>query len=376
MIFRCIFMILHLIIDHVFTDYAISQFSVFSNTSEFVLVNYNDIPVKCVKQLDKVRVLIYGSNEYISLLNGLDRYTTIISHGLFDRWQHEIILATPKSVKIAWMFWGGEVYGLAQCRMQFLSTSSKFLFKCKEFAYWIKRKKEDNTESMIPMSVFKRINFCLTDDKEECNFANRVLGISMCHLWYNYYNIEETIGILKDENISGKNILLGNASTFEANHLMMYRILSKMDLLNRKVIVPLSYGDSWLRPRLLELGRRILGKNFQPLTAFLPLHEYNSILQSCSVVIMPHYRPHAVGNILTSLWLGAKVFISIHNISFPYFQHLGLHIYSIEYDMTEESIRVPLSKEEILQNRSVLQNQYSRANILLNIEKMIKRLNL
>lgn len=368
-------MILHLVTDEKFTDYAITHFVAEPTTSVFVLVQTYDYTISHIKQ-DKVRVIRYGSDEYHALLASLDQYACVFSHGLFEKWQEEIILHTPSSVKVAWMFWGGELYGLPRLRNSFLSPSAKCLYTLKRFVYMLKGKKLLDGISYVSQDTFNRVDYCITDSVEEFDYANKHLGGHMQHIWYNYYSIEETVGALQNEKINAMHILLGNSSTFECNHLMAMRQLSKLGLADdQQLILPLSYGDRWLGERLMTIGPKLLGEHFRALTEFMPRDEYNRIMTSCGVVIMPHYRPQAFGNILTALWLGAKVFVSKHSVSYPIYARLGLHVYTIEDDLTHEALSAPLSAELQQHNRTILLAEYGadamrpRINNLISILK-------
>lgn len=369
-------MILHLVTDEKFTDYAITQFMAEPATSVFVLVQRYNLPITHVKQKDQVRIIRYGSDDYKMLLASLDQYACVFSHGLFEKWQEEVILHTPSSVKVAWMCWGGEIYGLPRLRNQFLSPSAKCLLALKRLIYRLRRKQLTEDISYVSQDTFNRINYCITDSVEEFEYVNKHLGTNMQHIWYNYYSIEETVGALKDQIVNDMHILLGNSSTFECNHLMAMRQLSRIGLMPaQQVILPLSYGDTWFRERLLQLGPHILRKHFKALTDYMPREEYNRIMTSCGVVIMPHYRQQAFGNILTALWLGAKVFVSKHSIVFPFYARLGLHVYTIEDDLTKEAISVPLSAELQQHNRSVLLAEYGAEAMRPRINQLIEQLN-
>lgn len=370
-------MILHLVTDEKFTDYAITHFMAEPATSVFVLVQRYNLPITHVKQKDQVRIIRYGSDDYKMLLTSLDQYACVFSHGLFEKWQEEVILHTPSSVKVAWMFWGGEVYGLPHLHNQFLSPSAKCLLALKSLMYRFRGKQLTEEISSVTQDTFNRINYCITDSREEFEYMNKHLGTNMQHIWYNYYSIEETVGALQAQTVNDMHILLGNSATFECNHLMAMRQLLRIGLMPaQQVILPLSYGDSWLRERLLQLGPHILRKHFRALTDYMPRDEYNQIMCSCGIVIMPHYRPQAFGNILTALWLGAKVFVSKKSISYPIFARLGLHVYTIEDDLTKEAISTPLSVELQQHNRSVLLAEYGAEAVDVRITNLIKLLNI
>lgn len=368
-------MILHLMTDDKFTDYAIKHFSA-DGTSEFVLVYYCNDALTHVKNVESIRMIKYGSQEYKELKNRLGAYNCVFTHGLFEKWQEDLVLATPHSTKVAWMFLGGEVYGLPHLRKTFFDFTTKLLYLCKTLIYKFKKKSFDKEYSRIANETFRRIDYCITDSIEEYNYANAKLGTSMKHIWYNYYSIEETVGALQTESVNDFNILLGNSCSFECNHLKALRKLSRIGLrANQNVILPLSYGDSWLRKRLIKIGPRILGKHFKALTDFMPREKYNQLLLSCGVVVMPHYRPNAFGNVLTALWLGAKVFVSKNSLVFPFYERLGLHIYTIEDDLTNSSINTKLPKDYQEHNREVLLAEYSAKTMQNRIKELINILN-
>lgn len=369
-------MILHLVTDEKFTDYAISHFMAEPATSVFVLVKRYNFPITHIKQTEHIRIIRYASDEYKSLIASLHQYSSVFSHGLFEKWQEEIIQLTPKGVKVAWMFWGGEVYGLPQFRDTFLSPSTKCLVLLKRLIYSLRGKKLIKDFSLVSQDTFNRIDYCITDSLEELEYINKHLGTDMQHLWYNYYSIEETVGALQSNTVNDMHILLGNSATFECNHLMAMRKLAKLGLnSDQQVILPLSYGDSWLRERLMQLGPRILGKHYRALTDFMPRDEYNKIMTSCGVVIMPHFRPQAFGNVLTALWLGAKVFVSKKSISYPLYARLGLLVFTIEDDLTQEAINTPLSAELQQHNRAVLLAEYGAEAMYPRIQQLIETLN-
>lgn len=368
-------MILHLMTDDKFTDYAIKHFSA-DGTSEFVLVYYYKHQLAHVKNLESIKMIEYRSLEYSDLKNNLGNYKCVFTHGLFEKWQEDLVLATPHSTKVAWMFLGGEVYGLPHLRQTFFDFNTKLLYWCKMLAYKHKKKPFETEYSSVTAETFRRIDYCITDSLEEYQYANVKLGTNMKHLWYNYYTIDETVGSLQSEFINDFNILLGNSSSFECNYLKPMRKLSRIGLdKKQKVILPLSYGDVWLRERLLYIGPRILGNHFMALTDFMPRDEYNKILLSCGVVIMPHYRPNAFGNILTALWLGAKVFVSKYSLVFPFYKRLGVHIYTIEDDLTKEVISTPLPSELQQHNRSILLAEYGAEAMRPRINQLIEKLN-
>jgi len=369
-------MILHLISDDKFADYAIQQFYGVSNNSHFVVILDTETEIRHIKQIDKVEIVILNSSKYQELLINLSTYSAIVVHGLFFPWQEQIILSAPEHIKIAWVFWGGEIYGRKEIRKKYLSTLSKFVLFLKNTKD-TRKNLLNNTKKYFPNKLtFKRIHYCLTDVEEDFKIVQARFNPNIMVMWYNYYSIEETTGTLRFSRVKGNNILVGNSGTLENNHLNIFFRLRKFNLNHSKIIVPLSYGENWIIRFLKKIGLLFFKENFLPLTDFMEREEYNKLLLSCAIVIMPHYRPQAMGNILTTLWLGSKVYLSNRNPLNSYFKRLGIHIFSIENDLKPSNRKalLPLEKEMVEQNRKILMQQYGLENVMEKTKLIVNTL--
>ena len=352
-------MILHLLFYDIFGEYAIRQFSGEEMYSEFVIVANSNDP-NCSNKFNGIPVILEDEDGFLALLDRLGEYKAIVLHGLFYPWQERVLRAVPEHVKVAWVFWGGDIYGRKDIADNYLSASSKWLRRKQNLKRLIKHRKVQERYE-IPYELLKRIDYCLTDIPEDFAFVKQYLGTDIKELWYNYYSVEETIGSLINSRCNGNNILLGNSSSLECNHIDGLRAIKKMDMASSAIVyAPLSYGESWLRKEISRRGKRLFGEKFHPLTGFLPRTEYNRIVQSCSVAVMPHYRPQAFGNILTALWLGTRVYMSNRCELFVFFRRIGVFIYSIEDDLNagNTSALLPISEEETEVNRRVIASLY------------------
>lgn len=379
-------MILHLLSDDKFTDYAISQFdAVAPNQNRFVILTYTDNYVcKYIKQIDAAVLVVVGSPEYKDLCNNLANYKAIVTHNLSTSAQVHIIKSAPVHVKIAWVFWGFEVYSRNEHIKKCLGTQTRFIYNKYLFKQYLKAilKRITSGEKyarvyQVPKEIFKRVDFCLTDLKEDFELARKSFKCNFQWAWYNYYSIEDTIGSLVDSNINGENILIGNSSSTTNNHLETFKFLKKLNIGKRKIISPLSYGDGGYGEFIQQEGKINFGENFVPLTVFIDREEYNKILLSCSVVIMNHYRHQAMGNIITALWLGARVYLSKQTTTYLYFKRLGVHFYSIEDDLNpvNKNVLEPLPLEKAIDNRKILAGEYGKENVLQKVRQVVDLLN-
>lgn len=352
-------MILHLLTDEKFSDYAIRQFAFEEMHSEFVLIG-DGAQLKYVQQ--EVRVVIPYSDAFIQLLSHLGNYHAVIFHGLFWPWMERVIKAVPDSVKVAWVFWGGEIYGRKDLQYTFLASRTRGLLRWQNAKRFIRNRGKAPNGYEIPLSMFQRVDYCLTDVHEDMEFVNKYINSPMKELWYNYYSVEETIGGLMDAECNGQNILIDNSCSIEGNHLEAFHAVRNMPIEGRSVIVPLSYGESWLRKRLLKKGQAHFGQFFRPLIEFMPRDEYNELIASCAVVVMNHYRPQAMGNTLTALWLGSRVYMSKNSMLYTYFKRIGCILYNIEDDLkpTNQQALLPLTADEREVNRNIIRSIYSK----------------
>lgn len=369
-------MILHLIVESQFTDYVINQFSAPEMYSEVVIIHSENY-IKHKFQKEKVRIIRPYSSEFEDLLKALSGYSAVVLHGLFEPWCETVLRNVPDNVKVAWVFWGGEIYGRNDLRDVFLSKRSKLLLGLHE----MKRRKNNNGfgHYEFPMVLFQRIDYCLTDVHEDFEFVKAYSGFGAKELWYNYYSVDETLGELRNQSVEGNNIFIGNSCNLECNHLDGFKAAKKMfdKNQNHEIIVPLSYGEPWLRRGLLKIGGCMFGKQFHPLVDFMPLGEYNKLIKSCSVAIMPHYRPQAFGNILTALWLGTRVYMSEKNLLYNYFKRIGAIVFSIEKNLctTSKLTAHPLTEEERNINREMIAGLYDKSIMEVKIRELVSVLN-
>lgn len=190
---------------------------------------------------------------------------------------------------------------------------------------------------------------------------------------FTYYPIEY---IIKKESlkISGSDILLGNSASATNNHLEAFDLLSEFDLKDRKIVTPLSYGCHKYARAIKSKGTKQFGDRFVPLTSFLPIEEYNQLMSNCGIVIMNHYRPQAVGNIIAALYMGCKVFLNETNI-YQYFDDMGCHIFSITRDFKKDKdVFQLLSDEQIAHNRIVLKNTLGTSVLVEEIQEEFKKI--
>lgn len=369
-------MILQVIFDDQFGNYAIEQFRDYRDRTRIILITSGSYPQR-IHDIPQQDIVVYNSSEYKELIAHLSDYRAVLMHGLFSYIQYDIIRHLPKETKLAWVMWGGEIY--------YPENASLFrLAPITRFAYTIKQLKnrlcgEQDCATKVPIDILRRVDYMLGSSLELYEEAKSYIGNpNMQHLMYSYFTLERLIGEDSlDKTVNGENILLGNSAAVENNHFDILLHLKRVGLpKNVQLITPLSYSTPWVKIWANKMGKILFGNQFYPILSFIPRPEYNKLVQSCSVFIANHHNPNAFGNVLTSLWLGARVYVSNLNVQTQFLQRLGLHANSIETDLNKKNPNLykPLSDKERDENRTIIRQIYGSEQMRKNIANIVSAL--
>lgn len=366
-------MILQLLFDDPFADYAIKQFAPYRDLVRFVMVRWEaSCEIKHVKLIEHVDIIDYFSPAYKELCSQLGSYSAVIMNSLCSPWQWEIVRLLPVHVKLAWVVFGTEVYDRHDMEWRNLSRSSKFLLSLRHLKGVLFK---ESKSSETPLDVLQRVDYCLNSSIEIFEEIKGYIGNeSMQHIRYSYFTIEDMVGNLLDERASGDNVLLGNCANITNNHITALNIMRKTKFSrNASLIVPLSYGSAWTKKIICRYAKIFFRDKFTPLMNYLPRDEYNCILLSCSTFVDAHYRPNAFGNILTSLWIGLHVYVSKYAIQTTFLKNLGLRFGILEEDLRNDgNAYVRASDEDFQHNREILMANYGKNQIEKNVDNIIR----
>jgi hypothetical protein len=321
-------------------------------------------------------IFIKKDEKLISSVESLVKEASIIVFHGVNFPQAQIALSLKKKDKaFIWNVFGYEVYnnyGIFGYDVIGKKTYKAFIFSIKDWLknrfrsiFYLIMKGEPEPDKFIAQSFFK-MDFVGILFKEEIE-KYMDLGIvktDIKQLKFTYYPLD--IVINKEQNkVTNDNILLGNSASYTNNHLEAFDILKQMDLGTRELITPLSYGKEEYANEIIKIGKSTFGDSFNPLVEFLPLSEYQKILQNCGIVIMNHYRQQAVGNVLNTMYMGAKVYLSNKNTLYHYLKRIGCYVYCIEEDLNpaNDDALASLSKEKMIENRKILTEELSAENI-------------
>ncbi|HOS46626.1 MAG TPA: TDP-N-acetylfucosamine:lipid II N-acetylfucosaminyltransferase [Paludibacter sp.] len=186
-----------------------------------------------------------------------------------------------------------------------------------------------------------------------------------------YYYTTEDVYAKGPNEMTGPHILLGNSSSSTNNHIEALDLLQGIVKDERKIIVPLNYGDQSYADEICKIGYKCLGNSFQPLRIWMPIEEYHQKISQCGFVIMNHKRQQAFGNINAALYKGAKVFLRPENPLYKFYLSMGIQICAVEeLEKHGDQALKPLDAATRDNNRSIIGDYMSRKRTIQHIRNL------
>lgn len=286
-------------------------------------------------------VLLEKLKYYFLVIIKMHKAEKIILHGLFDIKLVLILFLFPWLLKKCyWVIWGGDLY-------IYKLSKKNWKWKCNEF---------------FRKPVIKNIGHLVTYIKGDIQLAREWYDAKGEYVECLMYlsNVYQDYHFEKSKS-DVTTILLGNSADPSNEHLEVLQKLAQFKDQNIKVITPLSYGNKEYAQQIILEGKKQLGGKFQPLTDFMPFDEYLKILAEVDVAIFNHKRQQAMGNTITLLGLGKKVYMRSDVAQWQLFQELGVEVNDVatlENTLFEEIDRPNLS------NKAIVKNYFSKESLI------------
>lgn len=356
--------ILHVVVDDKFIDWAIREFeAVEPGIHEYIIIDgaspFRYVKYPGVRSCPRSLFPREMSREDVK---------AVVFHYLASS-HYDLLDLIPESKTVIWLGWGADYYDALLSDLYpnglYLPTTAELcratlkercLIVVRDGWRWTRRTL-GGARRHDP-ACLERIDYFSPVIDLEFHLARRLNPWFRAeYVTWNYGTVEDDLSLPGPvPQTLGNNLLVGNSATPTNNHAEVFRIIAdRVDLSGRKVIVPLSYGDDAYRDRMIDLGQKLLGPAFVPLTTFLPYDEYIRILTSCGVLMMNHLRQQALGNICISGLLGAKLLLNRRSPLFDWLTEKGIVVDDIETaDLT------PLTQEQRDANAHAIRAHWGR----------------
>lgn len=382
--------ILHFAIDDKFVPFAQRIFElVYPGRSQWRIMK---LPASRVSSIsDRRGVVFVGKDYWFSrrLQAEMAAADCLVIHYL-NPWFSRAITCAPRQLFVMWHGWGGDYAHLISD-----ITGGQYLPLTRQWSEQhpagfglhdrIQRRSRAFVDAVVYRCLFPdwfdrvcgRIDAASMLEDELDALKDRFGQLRAFHHQLYYSSLEHSFN-LEPGDMVGPDILLGNSATLSNNHLDAFEFLRKLDIGDRRIVVPLSYGDQIYGDHIQRVGQSLFGSRFVPLRDFLPALEFSRVTRSCGIVIMDHLRQQANGNISIALLKGAKVFLQSSSLLSKFYKGLGATIYDIPNADTftgggADEIFSPLSEAQRSNNRRIVENYWSES-VVINQVKRLKEL--
>jgi dTDP-N-acetylfucosamine:lipid II N-acetylfucosaminyltransferase len=285
---------------------------------EFIRINFNweqhsfiiwggDI-VNHTIRLDDSIVQLKSRKQLFAVSSAMHQADKIIMHGLFN---HNLIFLALQPwllKKCYWFIWGGDLY-------------------CHKLRV---RNFRSDVQETIRAFVIKRIGHFVTYIKGDYELAQKWYGVKgkyyKCLMYPSNLYKEYEVPPKQGETV---NILVGNSADPTNYHAEVFEKLRLYKDDNIQIYCPLSYGQADYAEGIVKLGTELFGSKFTPLLDFMPFEKYLELLGQIDIAVFAHERQQAMGNTITLLGLGKKVFTRKDVTPWFLFNGLGVKVFDV-----------------------------------------------
>jgi hypothetical protein len=358
-------LIVHVMADQVFNDMAIRELErSVPGIHEYCILS---------KAVQKTKSALAQSANPRYVREAVSRPGTkvVVFHSIPPAW-YSLIRAVPQGVRIVWIGMGFDYYSLIGDPLVLPLTQKHTATS------WYRRIRAKLLHAYLNFELapqkslqnqLLRVHFFapVLDSEFELVAANFPLNAT--YIDWNYGTVEDDFQPqFQTSSGSQIHILAGNSAYETNNHFEMIDALGTHPKLREsRVYMPLSYGRPHYRDAVIAYGRQTLGEAFYPLTEFMPMNQYNELIGTCGFVVMNHLRQQGLGNIITALLAGSKVYLNPLNPIYHWFTSRGAHVGS-----TEHIDLIPLSATEVGENRAVVLQHWSREAQHLRVAEFVQ----
>jgi len=288
-----------------------------------------------------------GFSWFLAFTRSAYRAEKIIIHGLWDFYVIALLFFQPWLLKKCyWMIFGGDLY-------DYTSDCRNWKWRLRNF---------------FKRPVIRNIGNLVTYIEGDVELARDWHGATgrwhECIMYTSNIYREHDITIDPHRTI---NIQIGNSADSSNNHFEIIERLTPFCDENIVIYAPLSYGNKEYAQSVIKVGKEIFGDKFKPLTDFMPFDQYLNFLGKVDIAIFNHRRQQAMGNIITLLGMGKKVYMRSDITPWPMFKRIGVKV----YEASDLELN-PIDEHFIKLNRAAIRNNFSEKKLVDQLNKIFE----
>lgn len=333
---------IHFHIDSTYTQEVISFInSNFSNEKNIHIITGDIQDLKFVKpySFTNIHVVDYKKlREIKKMKNIIEKIKEDNIRCFYHYLSNESIILTRllglSKEERNWFLWGADLYAYIDYNLYSQKTKRVIKQIRNNKGSFLKRLFRSIAYKMmfaVRRNFLKSLDKIITWNKGDYKLACDYFGISPMYDEYSYnFGMEKSKHLEEYKKKSKeKMVLVGNSGDSSNNHIDIYEALTRVKG-DFKVLSFLTYGDPVYIEKIIKIGYEILGEKFIPITNHMEREEYFDFIENIDVVIMNHYRQQGVGNIVSLLQKGKKVYMNDFVTTFEYLIGNDVKVYSIK----------------------------------------------
>lgn len=375
-------MIVHIIDDEKFLNKALRLFEdIFPGQNVFLVgvgPSSKEGVYSGVIRADNVFCLKTNSKEYNNTFKTLVVEADLLFfHNLYKDYKLKLRPYIPNNTKVAWYFWGAELYGLNNKVNNLMPLTSSAYKRSLPLHLYLRKQILAKLKKVYTWYLFKKIlkskvDYILTNITEDIELLNEYSTNSSKRGWFTYFSFDHNLQ--KASNSNKQHILVGNSSSETNNHFDAFELLSTKNITDKVIYIPLNYGEALYRDIVIEKAYSLFNEQASPIIEFLTLEEYNSIINSCAVLIMNHKRQQAFNTIMLAIAAGCKVFLREENTIYSCLKREGFRIFSIQSDFHKAEALKSLTKLDQQHNKDLAKKLYAYPVVKEKIKEQILKI--
>ena len=312
----------------------------FNNEIAFIGA-YDENTIAKLNKLNLVYKTYENTEQKIKqLVEHTSQFDGIILYGL-DEYQTKTLLQISSKVKIFLRFFGAELYMIRA--KEFLSeTTWKYQFKenatllgkLKLFLGLFKRKikitfnKECDVQIDNQKKVYQRFNSVMMINEFEYKELSKSFFLPKLITLQFTNHEKESIRLITSKK--SNKIIIGNSGHRWNNHLDLLDIIKNSNNIgNIEFQLFFSYGaESVYSKKVKSLAQEI--KNVHLIESFLEKDEFEATYTQAEALVINSYRQHAVGNIITAIKYGCKIYLNKRSSTYHWLVSKGFLINEVD----------------------------------------------
>jgi dTDP-N-acetylfucosamine:lipid II N-acetylfucosaminyltransferase len=335
---------------------------------------------RCLLYVPESEDTFIGFGNPLKNLNHPRFILEVVSEEAFDRWAEKINRGDYRQVivnyfdihaaevvnriqlrdlAIVWVLWGADLYTLPFFWNKLYDGFAAELYEVSWFNHmrkmyrrWKNRVRWGAKDHRYLYSAMRKVTHGATLVEPDLALVRKHLNRKVLQIPLSFSGIEDFISV--PELPKNMTIQIGNSGHPSNNHIEMLHMLKSLDVRNQ-MFMPIAYGTRKYLDVLPSAALTIFDNlQLELQTTMVSKTAYFERLSSIGFAVMGHLRQQAFGNLIALFYFGTKVFLREANPLLGTFRSWGLHVFSVEHDLSAEALAHILPVDQQQQNRSII----------------------